>query len=106
MACRSWFVALAATTLVAAGCGGSHSKAGAGNRADHPATLELAGPGGGDPLGVWAHEVERRSRGTIRLESGPDVTGSPDAEQSLIAAVRAGRTKFAYVGARVFDLYG
>lgn len=105
MAPRSWLIALAAATLVA-GCGSSHSKAGATKRVEHPATLELAGPGGADPLGTWAHEVESQSHGKIRLRPGPEVTAGPDAEQRIVAAVRSGRTPFAYVGARVFDLYG
>src|SRR5436190_11690560 len=103
-----WLVGLAAATLVvAAGCGGGgHSKAGAAKQVEHPVVLRLDGGQTHDPIGFWAHEVEALSHGTLMLYPGPDVKPTPDQERRIVAQVRSGRSSFAFVGARVFDLLG
>jgi TRAP-type transport system periplasmic protein len=108
MARKPWLVALPLAALVAvAGCGGSHSKAGAAKRVEHPAVLRLANGGGAhDPVGMWAHEVETLSHGKLKVYPGQDVDPSPDVERRIVAQVRAGHIAFALVGARVFDRVG
>jgi TRAP-type C4-dicarboxylate transport system substrate-binding protein len=109
MARMQWLVALALPALVAvAGCGGSHSKAGAQKRVEHPAVLRLAngGSSGQDPVGMWAHEVETLSHGKLKVYPGQDIDPTPDVERRVVAQVRAGHIAFAIVGARVFDLLG
>jgi TRAP-type C4-dicarboxylate transport system substrate-binding protein len=108
MARKHWLVALALPTLAAiAGCGGSHSKAGAHKRVEHPAVLRLANGGGAhDPVGMWADEVETLSHARLKVYPGQDVDPTPDMERRVVAQVRAGKIAFALVGARVFDLLG
>jgi TRAP-type C4-dicarboxylate transport system substrate-binding protein len=108
MARKPWLVALALAALVAvAGCGGSHSKAGAQKRAEHPAVLRLDNGGGAhDPVGMWAQEVETLSHGKLKVYPGRDIDPTPDVERRIVAQVRSGHIGFALVGARVFDRVG
>src|SRR4051794_10797837 len=108
MARTHWPIALALPALVAvAGCGGSHSKAGAHKRVEHPAVLRLAAGGvAHDPVGMWAQEVDTLSHGQLKVEPGRDVDPTPDVERRIVAQVRAGHIAFALVGARVFDRVG
>jgi TRAP-type C4-dicarboxylate transport system substrate-binding protein len=98
---------VAAALVAAAGCGGSHSKAGAVTRAEHPVVLRLAGGGiAHDPVGMWADEVETLSRGKLKVDPGQEVEPTPDVERRIVAQVRTGHIPFAIVGARVFDRVG
>jgi TRAP-type C4-dicarboxylate transport system substrate-binding protein len=108
MARTQWLVALALPTLVAvAGCGSSHSKAGAQKRVEHPAVLRLAAGGvAHDPVGMWTQEVETLSHGKLKVYPGQDIDPTPDMERRIVAQVRAGHLAFALVGARVFDRVG
>jgi TRAP-type C4-dicarboxylate transport system substrate-binding protein len=108
MARKQWLVALTAAALVTvAGCGGSHSKAGAQHRVEHPAVLRLDNGGGAhDPVGMWAQEVETLSHGKLKVYPGQDIEPTPDVERRIVAQVRSGHIAFALVGARVFDRVG
>src|SRR6266536_3844913 len=108
MARTRWLVALALPTPIAvAGCGGSHSKAGAQKRVEHPAVLRLAAGGvAHDPVGMWAQEVETLSHGKLKVSPGQEIDPTPDVERRIVAQVRAGHIAFALVGARVFDRVG
>ena len=108
MARKLWLVALATAGLVTvAGCGGSHSKAGARKQVEHPAVLRLANGGGAhDPIGMWAEQVETLSHGQLKVDPGQEIDPTPDVERRIVAQVRAGHIAFALVGARVFDRVG
>ena len=99
---------LAAIAAVAAACQSSSDKAGGSAHAPK-VVLTLASVGGFPPAQVvaWSHAVERRSRGSIRIDLRQWWRrGDPRGEQHTLGDLRRGRVDLAWVGARVFDRVG
>jgi TRAP-type C4-dicarboxylate transport system substrate-binding protein len=97
-------VVVAATTVA---CHSSTDKAGGSHEA--PVVLALASVGGLPPTPVltWIAAVERRSRGSIRIDTQqPWRYADSYAELHTLRDLRSGRIQLAWLGARVFDRAG
>jgi TRAP-type C4-dicarboxylate transport system substrate-binding protein len=99
-------VALAGCALAA--CGSDHAdKSGATNQPD--ITLRLAMPDGAEALGrTFVQAVERRSRGSVRLERDTREYSSVDPanELALAADLERGRADVGYLPARAWSAAG
>ena len=107
---RTWIVAvLVASSAAAGGCslGGESDKAG-GERRPEAVALTLANHEESSlDLDEFAHEVERLSNGSVRIEfSNRWRESDVDYEPLTIEDVRTGKADFAKVSARAFDLVG
>ncbi len=82
------------------------------NRLSDPAETEVLtfaeGSSGGQAVNkIWAEEVERASKGRIRIEFKYDWrAGEPQYEVGTVQDVQAGKVDMVGVGARVFDRIG
>src|SRR3954470_11698417 len=84
-----------------AGCGGSGTDRGGGDRAAKPVVLTFAYGDGG--LDGFAAAVQRLSHGTIQIRFSGQATMQPPAyETRIIADVRAGKADLGWVGSRAF----
>jgi len=99
---------LAAMTSVVAACQSSSDKA--GGSAHAPKVVLRFASAGGFPQGpvlAWIAAVERRSRGSIRIDLRQRWRrGDPRGEEHTLGDLRGGRVDLAWVGARVFDRVG
>lgn len=107
---RTWIVAvLVASSAAAGGCslGGESDKAG-GERRPEAVALTLANHEESSlDLDEFAHEVERLSNGSVRIEfSNRWRESDVDYEPLTIEDVRTGKADLAKVSARAFDLVG
>ncbi|MDP9257942.1 MAG: hypothetical protein M3Q31_15510 [Actinomycetota bacterium] len=99
---------LAALVTVAAGCHTSSDKAG-GSAYTPAVVLRLAAVSGLPPAPVlaWIDAVERRSRGSIRIDVLQSWRlGDQHGEEHVLRDLRSGRVDLAWVGVRVFDRVG
>jgi TRAP-type C4-dicarboxylate transport system substrate-binding protein len=99
---------LAAMAVVAAGCQSSSDKAG-GSAPAPRIVLRLASATDFPqaPVLAWIASVERRSRGSIRIELRQSWRrGDPRGEEHTLIDLRRDRVDLAWVGARVFDRVG
>jgi TRAP-type C4-dicarboxylate transport system substrate-binding protein len=102
------FIACFAAIAVAAGCQSSSDKAGGSGHAPS-VVLRFASIGGFPqaPVQAWIDAVERRSRGSIRIDLQQSWRrGDPRGEEHTLRDLRSGRVDLAWVGARVFDRVG
>ncbi|MEY2442851.1 MAG: hypothetical protein QOJ46_2277 [bacterium] len=102
------FIACLAVMAIATGCQSSSDKAGGSAHAPE-VVLRLATVGGVPPTPVlaWIAAVERRSRGSIRIDLRQFWRrGDPRGEEHTLRDLRGGRVDLAWVGARVFDRVG
>jgi TRAP-type C4-dicarboxylate transport system substrate-binding protein len=101
-------IACFAAIAVAAGCHSSSDKAGGSGHAPS-VVLRFASIGGFPqaPVQAWIDAVERRSRGSIRIDLQQSWRrGDPRGEEHTLRDLRSGRVDLAWVGARVFDRVG
>jgi TRAP-type C4-dicarboxylate transport system substrate-binding protein len=103
---RALAFAVVAALAVLPGCGGSAK----GRSGTHRTVLKLeASVGTTEAVRVWAHAAEKRSGGTLRIDTevSPLAHGkTPDVEPHVMQMVRSGAVPLAAVGARSFDLVG
>ena len=100
-------VLLGLLLAVAAGCAGSGTNK-AGGSSEKTVVLTLADHEFGmQDVGRWAHEVERASGGTIRIDDRERWRGNErDYDPGTIADVRSGRVDIAKIAARSWDEVG
>jgi TRAP-type C4-dicarboxylate transport system substrate-binding protein len=101
-------VASLGLAVVAAGCGSSASER-VGERSKGPAhVLTMLKPiGNGEELGYFASEVERLSKGKLRIRIVPaGYSKRPDFEARTIQDVRHGRADLGFAGTRAWDEFG
>jgi TRAP-type C4-dicarboxylate transport system substrate-binding protein len=101
-------VAALAVAALAGGCGSSASER-AGQKPEGPAhVLTMLKPiGDGEELAYFASEVERLSKGTLRIRLVPSgYSKRPDFEAATIRDVQHGRGDLAFAGTRAWDQFG
>jgi TRAP-type C4-dicarboxylate transport system substrate-binding protein len=101
-------LSLALVALAAAGCGTGSPSDKAGGREQQTTVLRMANAiGGTDELGPFLSELERLSRGAIRIDVKSSWRlGQVNYETGLIRDVRAGKAEIGWAGARAWDSLG
>jgi TRAP-type C4-dicarboxylate transport system substrate-binding protein len=109
MRLSSTLVASAATLLILAATTGCQPQDRAGGTAgDDTVTLTFAQPND-DPdaqLTLWAREVDRESKGTVKIQFNNGYGNGAGYEKQTVTDVAAGKVDAGWVGARVFDRLG
>ncbi len=100
-------VVVLSSLVFVVGCGGSGADKVSGVRTGGVKTLTLATINR-DPLELrpWLDEVERLSRGRLRIRVLTGWRGGADSESGLISDVRSGRVDLGWVGTRAWTATG
>jgi TRAP-type C4-dicarboxylate transport system substrate-binding protein len=102
------FTLLAAVALAASACSSSDADKAGGTRTQPPVVLTLADhEQGPDQVQAWIEEVQRRSRGSLRIQVTNHWRDQESAyDKATIADVQAGKVQLAKVSARAYDTVG
>lgn len=102
-------LATTATLLVLAAATGCQAQDRAGGTAGDPkVTLNFAQPNDqpDESLSLWAREVDRESKGTVKIHFKNNYGTGAGYEKATVADVASGKVDAGWVGARAFDQLG